>query len=167
MKGASHQNKRLHDAVNAALKQERPFSLGFRMMSMIDMLFLLLIFFILTMQFRTPESFLPFQLPAAGAADGAQLAKAEPLSLNMTARAGGCRIQIGHTKAIAIDANSIDADLTAVANQIAAVMKKQKRSTADPVEFVCDRSVEWQYIAKLYNILYAMGIKDITFRMIE
>ncbi|MDO8303240.1 MAG: biopolymer transporter ExbD [Sedimentisphaerales bacterium] len=160
------QNKRLRDTVSGVFKQDRPFDFGFRMLPMIDMLFLLLIFFLLTMQFRPVESYLPFQLPGESGA-AAQIGKAEPLTLNLTARDNGCRIQIGHTKAISIDANSIDTDLTAVANRIMAVIKEQKRTAADPVEFVCDRGVEWQYIAKLYNILFGMGIKDITFRMTE
>jgi biopolymer transport protein ExbD len=159
-------NKRLRDAVTAAVGQERPSNFGFRMMPMIDMLFLLLIFFLLTLQFQPVESYLPFQLPAAGA-DDAQVGRAEPLTLTLAARSRGCRIQIGHTKAVAIDANSIDADLTAVAAKLAAVIREQKRTAADPVEFVCDRNVEWQYIAKLYNVLYGMGIKDITFRMVN
>ena len=167
MKAASSQNKRLHDAVASALKEERPFNFGFRMMPMIDMLFLLLIFFLLTLQFRPVESYLPFQLPGAGAEE-AQFGKAEPLTLNLTARRnGGCGIQIGHTKGIVIDANSMDADLAAAAKRIAEVIRQQKRTTADPVEFVCDRGVQWQYIAKLYNILFGMGIKDITFRMTD
>jgi biopolymer transport protein ExbD len=165
MKAASSQKKGLHDAVTAALHKERPFSLGFRMMPMIDMLFLLLIFFILTMQFHTPESFLPFQLP--GGAEGTRIGKAEPLTLALTARGDGCRIQIGRTKSIAVDSKSMDADLAAAAKQIAEVISRQKRTAGDPVEFVCDRGVEWQYIARLYNILFGMGIKDITFRMTE
>jgi biopolymer transport protein ExbD len=166
VKAASSQNKRLREAVFGAFKQDRPFDFGFRMLPMIDMLFLLLIFFLLTMQFRPAESYLPFQLPGEGQA-ATQFGKAEPLTLNLTARGDGCRIQIGHTKAISIDANSIDADLTAVANRIAIVLKEQKRTAADPVEFICDRGIEWQYIAKLYNILFGMGIKDITFRMAD
>jgi hypothetical protein len=89
------------------------------------------------------------------------------LTLSLTALDRGCSIRIGHTRAIVIDANSMDADLTGAAGCIAAVIKEQKRTAADPVEFVCDRSVEWQYIAKLYNILFGMGIKDITFRMTD
>ena len=166
MKAASPQNKRLREAVAGVFKQDRPFDFGFRMLPMIDMLFLLLIFFLLTMQFRPVESYLPFQLPGEGQT-ATQFGKAEPLTLNLTARSDGCRIQIGHTKAIPMDSNSIDADLTAVANRIASVIKEQKRTAADPVEFVCDRGVEWQYIAKLYNILFGMGIKDITFRMTD
>jgi biopolymer transport protein ExbD len=166
VKAASSQNKRLREAVFGAFKQDRPFDFGFRMLPMIDMLFLLLIFFLLTMQFRPAESYLPFQLPGEGAKTS-QIGKAEPLTLNLTARGDGCRIQIGHSKAIPLDANSIDADLTAVANRIAMVLKEQKRTAADPVEFVCDRGVEWQYIAKLYNVLFGMGIKDITFRMTD
>jgi biopolymer transport protein ExbD len=166
MKSTPSENKRLRDTVSGVFKQDHPSNFGFRMLPMIDMLFLLLIFFLMTMQFRPAESYLPFQLPGEGAATS-HIGKAEPLTLNLMARGDGCRIQIGHTKAIAIDSNSIDADLTAVANRIAAVLKDQKRTAADPVEFVCDRGVEWQYIAKLYNILFGIGIKDITFRMTD
>jgi len=162
----SSENKQLRDTALAAFRQDRPFDFGFRMLPMIDMLFLLLIFFLLTMQFRPAESYLPFQLPGDGQA-ATRFGKAEPLTLTLAVRGDGCRIQIGHTKTIPIEANSIDADLTAVANQIAMVLKEQKRTAADPVEFVCDRGVEWQYIAKLYNILFGMGIKDITFRMTD
>jgi biopolymer transport protein ExbD len=157
--------KKLCDIAAGALREQRPFNFGFRMLPMIDMLFLLLIFFILTMEFRPAESFLPFELPQAAAA--VQPGKAEPLSLTISTGTDGCRLKIGDTPGIAIEAKTIDAGLAAAANRIAAVMQKQKRTAADPVEFVCDRGVEWQYIAKLYNILYGMGIKDITFRMTD
>jgi biopolymer transport protein ExbD len=167
VKTASSNNKRLHDAVTTALKNERPSNFGFRMMPMIDMLFLLLIFFLLTLQFRPVESYLPFQLPGANT-NGVQFGKAEPLTLNLrTYGSTGCSIQIGQAKSIMINTVSMDADLAAAANRIRAVMNEQKRTASDPVEFVCDRGIEWQYIAKLYNILFGMGIKDITFRMTD
>jgi biopolymer transport protein ExbD len=165
MKPASSDNKSLRDGINAAMKNRRPFNIGFRMMPMIDMLFLLLIFFLLTLQFQPVESYLPFQLP--GVSEGAQFGKAEPLTLSLKSRTGGCAIRIGNTKSISINADTVDSDLAGAAHRIKTVIVEQKRTAADPVEFICDRGVEWQYIAKLYNILFSMGIKDITFRMTE
>ena len=48
-----------------------------------------------------------------------------------------------------------------------AVLKSQKRHVGDPVEVVCSDDVKWDYLVKIYNVLYVMGINDITFAMTE
>jgi sulfatase maturation enzyme AslB (radical SAM superfamily) len=61
----------------------------------------------------------------------------------------------------------IDEGLAALAGEFENVIKAQKRTANDPVELICDKGTQWQYIAKLYNVLFGMGIKNITFRMGE
>ena len=44
---------------------------------------------------------------------------------------------------------------------------EQKRYASDPVEIVCAAKVKWENLAKIYNVLYGMGLTDITFQMTE
>jgi len=137
-------------------------SLGFRLMPMIDVLFLLLIFFLLTTKFHAQEAALPFRLPAAS---GDVLpGRPEPLEINLSQSTGKCVIDFGGT-AIDLTARDVEENLSFFANEMAGVMKSQKRTAGDPVELVCGKEVMWQYVAKVYNVLYGMGISDITFRI--
>jgi hypothetical protein len=47
------------------------------------------------------------------------------------------------------------------------VMNRQRRTTSDAVELVCLDEVKWDYLAKIYNILYGFGMTDIAFRLTE
>ena len=162
----SNQIAGLREKVMAGLNPAQPPSFGFRMMPMIDMLFLLLIFFLLTANFRPLESYLPFQLPSASAGSSA-FGRAEPLAIVLTSVPNGCRVRVAQTKTLSIAADYMDQNFTALARHIAEVSKQQKRSAADPVELICDKNVQWQYVAKLYNILFGMGVEDITFHLNE
>lgn len=135
-----------------------------RMTPMIDVIFLLLIFFLVTANFRPDEGFLPIRLPTAQA-DSIVLGRAEPLVVGVFASQDGCRVQIGSAAAVQIQNQTQDVDFTTLAQQIFDVISAQKRTTSDPVEIVCQSQVEWQHLVKVYNILFGMGVSDITFCM--
>jgi biopolymer transport protein ExbD len=148
------------------LNEGRRRSFGLRMAPMIDIIFLLLIFFLVTSRWRPAEDFLPFRLPAAKA-KSYSIGKPEPLLIRIFATESGCRVQIGQAAAVQIEKGSIEQDLTALMAEISEYMSEQKRFADDPVEIVCAAKVKWQYLAKIYNMFYGAGLTDITFTMTE
>jgi len=138
--------------------------LGLRMTPMIDVIFLLLTFFVLTARFRTPEQFLPIQLPRADAAE-ARFGVVEPLIINVSGEEGNCAVQIGQLRTVRIDSARYAEGLADFANELTEVLSLQKRTADDPIEIRCDDYVRWDDLVKIYNVLQAAGISDITFQM--
>jgi biopolymer transport protein ExbD len=148
------------------LAARRTRSIGLRVIPMIDILFLLLIFFILTSNFNPSEDFLPFVLPKLGGA-GAGASVVEPLVINIHSQSAGCNIHIGQAAGVTVKENDTETGLVTFAGGLEDVMRRQKRTAGDPVEIVCQDGVEWQYVVSVYDVLYGMGAGDITFRMTE
>lgn len=136
-----------------------------KMAPMIDMIFLLLIFFLVTAKGNMPEQFLP--MLQAVHAEGQLLIKPEPLTMHVNWRENGCEISIGSAETVTINADTIDLDMTVMIEKINKVMRSQKRYACDPVEIICENSVRWEYLAKIYNLLYGAKITDITFTVME
>jgi len=137
-----------------------------RMAPMIDMIFLLLIFFLVAAKWRPQEDFLPFQLPVAQA-QTSRIAKPEPLEIYVLAAETGCQVQIGNLDIIRIENPTIEANLTELMGKIKQCMLEQKRFTDDPVEIICQPQVKWEYLAKIYNMFFGAGLTDITIQMTE
>ena len=137
-----------------------------RMAPMIDIIFLLLIFFLVAAKWRPAESFLPFQLPTAQA-DSATIGKAEPLLVYIIATETGCKVRMGRTETIEIQSQSIEENLAALMEKMKNTMIEQKRYTSDPVEIICEPEVKWEYVSKIYNVFFGAGLTDITFAMTQ
>jgi biopolymer transport protein ExbD len=144
--------------------RRRPFTL--RMAPMIDMIFLLLIFFLVAAKLRPEENFLPFQLSAVQT-QGHKLAKPEPLIIHIFATDTGCQVQIGQLRTVEIENQTVEANLAALMEEIEKCLLAQKRVATDPVEIVCAPEVKWEHLAKIYNVFFGVGLTDITFRMTE
>ncbi len=143
-------------------------NMGLRMAPMIDMIFLLLIFFLVAGKWRPKEDFLPMQLAAAGF--GVQTAgKPEPLliQISQTPTSRGCHVQIGTSYAVDISAENPEQGLATLIEKTRQCLLEQKRYAADPVEIVCAPDVKWENLAKIYNVFVGMGLNDITFQMTE
>jgi biopolymer transport protein ExbD len=140
-------------------------NLTLRMAPMIDMIFLLLIFFLVAAQFRPQESFLPLNL--ATTYGRTATIKAEPLTISINADTNGCKVQIGQCVNVSIKDASIDNDLVILAEQLADCLRNQNRVASDPVEIICADDVKWDHLAKIYNLLYGMGLSDLTFQLTE
>ena len=140
-------------------------AIGLRMAPMIDVIFLLLIFFLVAAKWRPEENFLPFQLPIAQAALSYNLAKPEPLTIHIFATETGCQVRIGRFGAVQINDKTVEADLVLLMETIGDCLAGQKRFASDPVEIVCDAAVKWEHMAKIYNMLFGASMTDITFRM--
>ena len=137
-----------------------------RMAPMIDMIFLLLIFFLVSAKWRPEESFLVFQLPAAQAAEH-RPGKPEPLLIHIFETETGCRVQIGHARTVQIENKTIEADLAVLMEKMRDCMLAQKRFVTDPVEIICEPKVKWDHLTKIYNLFSGAGLTDITLPMTE
>lgn len=71
----------IHQEIFARVFGNRKRGLSIRMVPMIDMIFLLLIFFLVAAKFRPEEDFLPLQMPAA-AGEQQRTGKPEPLVID-------------------------------------------------------------------------------------
>ena len=134
---------------------------GLRMMPMIDMMFLLLIFFVVTATFRPAENFLPFQLPAAHAQQRA-FGVVEPMVIEILAGPDGCVVRLGTDDVVRIGRTDAETDLATLAEKLADIMRRQKRTADDPVEIVCGADVKLRYWTQVYNLLIGLGVKDVT-----
>lgn len=144
--------------------RKHPFAL--RMAPMIDMIFLLLIFFLVAAKFRPQEDFLPFQLPAAYA-QHQKIGKPEPLIIHISSTDSGCSVQIGPSHTVKMESANIEAGLVTLMEKTRDCLLAQKRFADDPIEIICDADVKWQHLAKIYNLFYGAGMTDITFEMTE
>ena len=159
-------NKDTKKTVLARLKISHPPKITLRMAPMIDVIFLLLIFFLVAAKWRPQENFLPFQL-AQAQAKSYQSVKPEPLIIHIYSTQSGCQVQIGSEQIIQIESENIEADLSALIEKLQNCLLTQKRLIDDPVEIICQPKVKWEHTAKIYNVFLGMGLTDITFRMTE
>ena len=137
-------------------------NLCLRLAPLIDVIFLLLIFFFISAQFTPVESLLPLDLPAAEAKSSAYIV--EPLIIYVFDSKQGCSIQVADSE-LNINSLNIERDLTAFTDAFVQTLKSQKRVLDDPIVLAFDDEVKWDYVAKIYNLLYGLGIKDVTFRL--
>ena len=159
----------VYEALVGGLRRRRRNGVGLRMTAMIDVIFLLLTFFILTAKFRVPEQFLGVVLAAANSSEQS-FGVVEPLVINISESNGDCVVGIGiggGGGSVLIEGQHIDAGLAAFANELAGVLKSQKRTAGDPIEIECGDDVKWDYLVKIYDVLCGMGVNDITFDMTE
>jgi biopolymer transport protein ExbD len=147
------------------LQQSRGGGLGLRMTAMIDVIFLLLIFFVLTAQFSREEQFLPIRLPGPASAAQRLDVPAEPLRISIAMQGDLCRIDLGRGRQVALTVSDLPAGLAAFTQTVTTALEQEKRLAADPVEIACGDSVPWDILVKVYNGLYAMGIEDIIFTL--
>ena len=137
---------------------------GLQMTPMIDVIFLLLTFFVITAKFRLPEAFLPVTLPP----DLQQSAPSviDPLKLTISTTSAGSMISFADHQ-ISLTAASMTGDLTKMANSITQVLDKQHRTASDPIQLICDDQVPWDTLVKVYDILHTLGASNITFVISE
>lgn len=154
------QNSRL----GGFLHRRKPRKFNLRMTPMIDVIFLLLIFFVLTAKFRIPEQFLGSVLPKDESADG-RAGVIEPLVLYISSTEDGCVVKIGGAASVMIHSQARDEGVADFANKLAEILRLQQRTADDPVEVEYRDDVEWDYVVKIQNVLYGMGIDDIAFNI--
>jgi biopolymer transport protein ExbD len=137
-----------------------PFTL--RMAPMIDMVFLLLLFFLVAVRWRPQEDFIPLNIPSVEAAS-IGLARPEPMQIHIRATADGCQVDIAQAQSVQINEQTMETNLAELMEKIRLVLLEQKRLADDPVEIICEPDVKSQYWVRICNVLYGMKITDITF----
>jgi len=133
------------------------------MTPMIDVIFLLLTFFLLTANFRVPEDFLPVRLPEQSQTQSFSVI--EPLGISISDSKSGFIINIANAESISVEADNLDKGLAVFAERLRSTIESQSRRPDDPVEIGCSDMVKWDYLVKVYSILNAMGADNITFNL--
>ena len=149
----------LADQVMSHLHRRGRIRPGLRMTPMIDVIFLLLTFFILTAQFDRPEQALPLVFGTAAA--GPVL---DVMELAIVPDTQGCAVALGGEAAIVISRQNPAAGLAALAERI---RRQVSAHDPPPIRLLCDDAVSWELVTKIYDILYGLGARDITFAITE
>jgi len=131
------------------------------MTPMIDVIFLLLTFFVLTARFEKPEQSLPL---AFGETVPAGSQSPAPLELAIVPVEGGCAVVVGDKERILITADAPAVGLSELAGRVRAKLASDGRS---PLRLRCDDAASWDIVSKVYDVLYGLGARDITFVMEE
>jgi biopolymer transport protein ExbD len=167
MEAGSRKSGTLARRVLEGLFTGRKPSVGLQMTPMIDVIFLLLTFFVITARFRQPESFIPITLPSPDSVQSVRGRIVEPLILEIAGRADGCLARVGAEEGIVLSDEAPEAGLAAMAACLDRVCRSQGRTSEDPIELVCQDEVSWDFVVKVYDVLTAMGAANISFVMTE
>ncbi len=127
---------------------------------MIDVIFLLLIFFLLTAKFRPVEDFLLLDIPQARSAS---LTAVEPFEIRLSQNGKDCKLSFDKQEVVITPALNYDH----LKERIQDVIKSQSRYLSDPVEITSGKEVNWQYIAAVYDALSDFGFTNISFNLAE
>ncbi len=138
----------------------RKAAFGLRMTPMIDVIFLLLTFFVLTAKFQEPEQLLP--ITVSGAQTPARSTVQKSLSIQVKPTADGCIIHMAEHSGITLSAQSPQEGLLVLTRTM---QDRIEVAGFQPIELYCDDAVSWDIVVKVYDVLYAMGAQDITFRI--
>jgi biopolymer transport protein ExbD len=151
----------LAQRVMAGLKRRRSPAMGLRMTAMIDVIFLLLTFFVLTARFKQPESHLNVTLPKP-VVSATQSVSEGPLSVQLKAVDNGCQVILTQADKIILRPETIDTNLAELNARFPSVASSYNLAEQG-VELHCDNAVQWDYVVKVYDVLYQMGVTKITF----
>jgi biopolymer transport protein ExbD len=133
---------------------------------MIDVVFLLLVFFLLTASFRPREGFLPTKLPQLSAT--AEPSELEPLPIQVfTLENGDCQVQIGAQDPIRISADSVAAGFSEVKNAIHNMFLQQGRNTENPIKLIPTPQTKWDHVVKTYHCLWELNLTNVIFAIVE
>ncbi len=150
------------------LHRHRRRGLGLRMTPMIDVIFLLLTFFVLTAQFDRPEQALPLVFGAEAAPQRQPLTA---LELSINPHPDGCTVTVSHNGLSDTDQPSTAVLITqdSAAEGLARLIETIQTATASPdaapspIRLHCHDAVSWDLVTKIYDILYGLGARDINF----
>lgn len=133
---------------------------------LIDIVFLLLVFFLLTASFRPQEGFLPSKLPK-------QSATAEPTELEpvpiwvVTMPNGDCQVQIGSDVTIPIAADDVANGFDEVTKAIHNLFAQQGRATENPIRLIPTAQTQWDHVVKTYHCLWQLNLTNVIFAIVE
>jgi biopolymer transport protein ExbD len=151
-----------HQKVMAGFGHRNRVSMGLRMTPMIDVIFLLLTFFVMTAKFQEPEQLLPVIMGKTG--PHPIVAPDTLLTVFVKADPSGCLLQVNNRPAIRLFDGNPQESLLVLARKV-----RQELETTGPVpvELYYDDAISWDIVVKVYDVLYALGLQNITFRIEE
>ncbi len=125
-----------------------------KLTAMIDVVFLLLIFFMCTIKFRTPEGKIQSNLPEDS--DAPIIEDIE--QINIVAR------RTGDTVELFINKDSFGSDFAAVETRLRSLRERFEK-TGTPHIFIVDGSqdIQFQYVVTTINTCIRAGITDLSF----
>ena len=129
------------------------------MVPLIDVVFLLLIFFIMTVNFRQQEGFLAAELPAE--TTSSEISEVEPLEIYVnTLDNGSCQVALaGRLVTIASDSG----DFQSLAEVLKQTLDQRRRNQLDPVLLINSETTSWQHMMNVYDVLLSMNHQNIIF----
>ena len=128
--------------------------------------FLLLVFFLLTANFRPREGFLPAELPRK-VTHTAQM-ELEPLLVHISSdTSGNCHIQIGAVDSLLVANTAAGQDFSAVTERISLILADQHRTVEDPVKLLPDPETSWQHVVRIYDSLWQANLRNIIFTIVN
>ena len=137
-----------------------------RMAPLIDVVFLLLVFFLLVANFRSREGFLPAELPRQVV--HTEVMEMEPLQLFLNSLAdGSCEVQIGAATTFVVKAAREEGDFTQLGRELKQVLAEQGRSFDDPVKLIPTRQTRWDHVVKAYDALWQINLRHIIFALVD
>lgn len=157
--------KGLAGQVMSGLMRRGGGGMGLRMTAMIDVIFLLLTFFVLTARFPKPEANLPVVMPKLST-ETAAVSDNGPMKIYLKAIPSGCQVTFGETKPIELLQDNLETGLAAVTNDFLEAAKSFN-ITENGLELHCEDAVEWDYVVKVYDVLYRSGARKIAFVSLE
>lgn len=139
-------------------------ALQLRMAPLIDVVFLLLVFFLLTASFRSQEGILPIELPKLGLGPAVEM---EPLDVHLQTESESiCVVQIGADTVCEIDASRPEG-FAVLARELQAVLVDQGRRLQDPIRLHCTSLTRWDHVVKAYDTLCALQVENVIFMPAE
>ena len=137
-------------------------SMGLRMTPMIDVIFLLLTFFVMTAKFQDPEQLLP--VIVGKTTPQPAVTQNPPLKVFVEPSPSGCLLRVENRPAIRLFDENPQESLLVLARKV-----RQALETTGPVpvELYYDDTISWDIVVKVYDVLYALGLQNITFRIEE
>ena len=133
------------------------------MTPMIDVVFLLLVFFVTTAKFRPQEGRLPMLLPPPQGGQAGEFSLIEPLVIKLDTQGGSLIVEIEGRQFVYDDVTT--PALVSLGDELTSIYVSQKRNSQDPIELDCGQTLSWEHLVKFYNLMYGMGATNITFLM--
>ncbi len=127
---------------------------------MIDVVFLLLVFFLLSANFRPKEGFLLTELPRR--ITRSQGSEVEPMVINLTSRFdGSCLIEIDGCEPVAVPAGS--GGFAELGDKLLMINHQKGRNVDDPIKISPGTGTNWGHTVKLYDSLCRKHFSNIIF----
>jgi biopolymer transport protein ExbD len=133
---------------------------------MIDVVFLLLIFFILSANLHGNEGFLPAILPQTGLSR--KTMEMEPLLIYLNSRPdGSCQVQVGRIESFVVQSGVNQAGFQVLGDRLSQILTQQGRRLDDPVKLAPDWNTRWDDVVKAYDALWRINLTNIIFAVVE